>query len=284
MMATVTRCACVDIGSNTTRLLVAERSDGALREVAARRHFVPLGCEAGDTIPAADVAAVARIVATHALVAREHGCDALRVVATAAVREAANGADLCAAVAATAGVEVEVLSAAEEAALAFAGATAGLPAGDALGVIDIGGGSSELVAGTPGDGVAWWRSLSVGSGLLTTRHDDLVAVRAEIDAALAGVEPPPVTRALAVGGSAMSLRKVAGEELAPADIEDALGTLAELPAEVAALHFGVDPRRARLMPAGLMLLAAAWRAFGGVPLRIADGGLREGVVLQELGA
>lgn len=278
------RCACVDIGSNTTRLLIAERSDGLLREIEARRRFLPLSCEAGGAIPGSDVSAVASTVATHALVAREHGCDRLRVVATAAVREAVNRDELCAAVAAAAGVEVEVLTAAEEAALAFAGATAGLTGDDVLGVIDIGGGSSELVAGTRAAGVTWWHSLEIGSGLLTIRHGDLAAVEAEIAATLAGVRPPVVTRALAVGGSAMSLRKVAGEELAPADIDDALATLNELPSEIAALHFGVDPRRARLMPAGLLLLRAAWAAFGAVPLRIADGGLREGVVLQELGA
>ena len=111
---------------------------------------------------------------------------------------------------------------------------------------------------------------------------ELDAVRAEVAAALAPIRCPGLDHALAVGGSAMSLRRVAGEQLTAAAIAEALATLTELPAEVAALHFGVDPRRARLMPAGLLLLQAAWDALGTVPLRLAGGGLREGVLMHEL--
>ncbi|MEP6954886.1 MAG: hypothetical protein ABI950_12575 [Solirubrobacteraceae bacterium] len=284
--------ACVDIGSNTTRLLVGERVGAELRVLAADRRFLHLACAADGDIPAADVRELAGVVAEQVVVARGHGCTRVRAVATAAVRGAGNQATLCAAVAAAAGVPVEVLGEAEEAALAFEGATAGIDGDGQVGVIDVGGGSSELVCGTPGIGVAWWASIPLGSGALTARHvrsdppapAELNRVRAEVAAALAGVRAPGPAHALAVGGSAMSLRRVAGEELTAAAIAAALATLAELPAEVAALHFGVDPRRARLMPAGLVLLQAAWDALGEVPLRLADGGLREGVLLRELAA
>ena len=285
-------CACVDIGSNTTRLLVGERAGAGLRVVAGDRRFLPLAPGAdGDIAPAA-VRAVAAAVAEQVALAREHGSARVRVVATAAVRQAGNGAALGAAVAAACGVPVEVLSEAQEAAFAFAGATAGTNGGGPVGVIDVGGGSSELVCGTPGAGVAWFASIPLGSGALTARHvhsdppapAELDAVRAEVAAALAPVRCPDAAQALAVGGSAMSLRRVAGERLTAAAIAEALASLAELPAEVAALHFGVDPRRARLMPAGLVLLQAAWDALGPVPLRLADGGLREGVLIHELAA
>ena len=132
-----------------------------------------------------------------------------------------------------------------------------------VGVIDVGGGSSELVCGTLGAGVAWWASIPLGSGALTARHlrsdppaaAELDAVRADVAAALAPIRCPGPEHALAVGGSAMSLRRVAGEQLTAAAIAEALATLGELPAEVAALHFGVDPRRARLLPAGLRAAA-----------------------------
>ena len=286
------RCACVDIGSNTTRLLVGERAGAKLQVLASDRSFLPLAAGPDGDLRAHDVREVARVVAAQVALAREHGCARVRVVATAAVRGAGNSAALCATVQAAAGVPVEVLTEAQEAAFAFAGATAGTNGDRPVGVIDVGGGSSELVCGTPGAGVAWWRSIPLGSGALTARHvhadppapAELDAVRAEIAAALAPIGCPGPAHALAVGGSAMSLRRVAGEQLTAEAIAEALATLAELPAEVAALHFGVDPRRARLMPAGLLLLRAAWETLGAVPLRLADGGLREGLLLQELAA
>jgi exopolyphosphatase/guanosine-5'-triphosphate,3'-diphosphate pyrophosphatase len=285
------RCACVDIGSNTTRLLVGEREGAELRVLAGDRRFLPLACGPDGELSSADVREVAAAVAAQVAQARAHGCSRVRIVATAAVRQASNRAALCAAVAGAAGAPVEVLSEAQEAAFAFAGATAGTDDGDGpVGVIDIGGGSSELVCGTLGAGVAWWASIPLGSGVLTARHvrsdppapAELDAVRADVAAALAPIRCPGPEHALAVGGSAMSLRRVAGQQLTANAIAEALATLGELPAEVAALHFGVDPRRARLMPAGLVLLQAAWDALGAVPLRLADGGLREGVLLHEL--
>lgn len=286
------RCACVDIGSNTTRLLVGELADGGLRRVEAHRHFLHLSCAPGEAVADRDVRELALTVADQVALAREHHCSRVRVVATAAIRAAANRDALCAAVAAEAGAPVEVLSEADEARLAFAGATAGVRAEGLVGVLDVGGGSSELVCGTPGAGVQWWASIPLGSGVLTERvvtsdpptADELAALRAEVTAALADLTPPRPGLALAVGGSAMSLRQVAGDELTPRAIADALDALAELPVEVAALHFGVHPRRARLMPAGLMLLQAAWETLGPVPLRLASGGLREGVLLRELAA
>ncbi|MGZ6707438.1 MAG: Ppx/GppA phosphatase family protein [Solirubrobacteraceae bacterium] len=290
-MTRPTVAACVDIGSNTTRLLVAERSDGTLREVAVQRQFLHLACGPGGEIAPHEVRELALTVADHVALAREHGCQHVAAVATAALRDARNREALCEAVRAEAGVAIEVLSEAEEAALAFAGATAGLGGDGLLGVLDVGGGSSELVCGTVAEGVAWWASIPLGSGILTERHvrsdpptaAELAAIRAEVGSALAALEAPPRPQlALAVGGSAMSLRRVAGETLTAAAIEEALEALAALPAAAAARHFGVDPRRARLMPAGLLVLRAAWEVFGGMPLHLAGGGLREGVLLREL--
>jgi exopolyphosphatase/guanosine-5'-triphosphate,3'-diphosphate pyrophosphatase len=85
-----------------------------------------------------------------------------------------------------------------------------------------------------------------------------------------------------VGGSATSLRRVVGPELTLDSLDRALAALAGRRAADAAEAFGLHAERARLLPAGLLLLRGAVEAFGGVPLRIAAGGLREGVVLQEL--
>ena len=91
-------CACVDIGTNTTRLLVAERDGGRLREVVAVRRFLRLVPDEGGAIPAEAVAELAAIVAAHARVARQHGVSEVHVVGTAAIRAASNRDELCAAV------------------------------------------------------------------------------------------------------------------------------------------------------------------------------------------
>jgi exopolyphosphatase / guanosine-5'-triphosphate,3'-diphosphate pyrophosphatase len=283
-------CACVDIGTNTTRLLVAERDGARLREVVAVRRFLHLAPGADGAIPAEAVAALAATVAAHVGLAREHDVDEVRVVGTAAIRGARNRDDLCAAVQRAAGVRVEVLTAEQEAALAFAGALATLappPAGP-IGVIDIGGGSSELVTGTAQDGVTWWTSVPIGSGTLAERHlhsdppalDELAAARAEIDVALADVQPPTTEMVLAVGGSATTLAAATGGELAPATIARILAVLLAEPAAEAAKRLGLHVERVRLLPVGLLALEAAWGVFGQAPLRIALGGLREGVVLR----
>jgi exopolyphosphatase / guanosine-5'-triphosphate,3'-diphosphate pyrophosphatase len=277
-MAHAMRCACVDIGTNTTRLLVAEPDGaGGLREVAALRQFLRLRPRPGGALEPETIARVADAVATQARIARGHGASRVRIVATAAIRSAINGEALCAAVRAASGAEVEVLTGEQEARLAFAGATRTLPGAPPglIGVADVGGGSSELVAGTVAGGVTWWASFPLGSGVLAERHlRSDPPTRAELEAVRDEV-------AVAVGGSATSLGRVVGAELSSAALATALEVLTTLPCAAAARRFGVHVERMRLLPAGLVLLSAAADAFGR-PLRIGRGGLREGVLLDEL--
>jgi exopolyphosphatase / guanosine-5'-triphosphate,3'-diphosphate pyrophosphatase len=285
------RCACIDIGSNTTRLLVADRENGHLAEVLQLRAFTRLGrrLDATGCIGAERIAATAAEVARQADAARELGASAVRVVATAAVRHADDRAELCAAVRKASGLAVDVLSGEEEARLAFAGATGTLdvaPTGE-IGVVDVGGGSSELVIGTLQGGVSWCESIPVGSGDLAERFlrsdppaaDELDAVRARVADALARVDPPRPAHGLAVGGSATSLRRLLGDVLDPESLRAGLDVLCSRPVADVARAWELDPVRVRLLPAGILLLEAASRAFG-CPLRIACGGLREGVLLD----
>src|SRR4051812_6187218 len=193
-------CACVDIGSNTTRLLVAEPGPGGLREVLAQRAFTRLGkgCGPDGTIAAEKLPQLGEVVAAQVAAARELGAERLRGVATAAIRRAPNRDDLIAALRDRGGVGVEVLTAEEEARLAFAGATALLnpPPAGSVGVVDVGGGSSELAVGTVADGVRWVVSLPVGSGVLADAHlhsdpptgEELEALRTAAADAFAGIE------------------------------------------------------------------------------------------------
>jgi exopolyphosphatase / guanosine-5'-triphosphate,3'-diphosphate pyrophosphatase len=271
---------------------VAEHTGEGLREVVAVRRFMRLRPAPDGAIPVATVAHVAELVAEHVALARQHGAQHVRAVATAAIRHAPNRDELCSAVRRAAGVEVEVLSGEQEAALAFAGALDSLPRppDGLIGVIDVGGGSSELVTGTADEGVTWWVSLPVGSGVLAERHlrsdppalEELAAARAEIDAALARVRPPVPLAILAVGGSATSLAGQADGALAPETIARVLSVLIDQPAAEAARRLGLHIERVRLLPAGLLLLEAAWEALGRAPLHLARGGLREGVVLRAL--
>jgi exopolyphosphatase / guanosine-5'-triphosphate,3'-diphosphate pyrophosphatase len=286
------RCACVDIGTNTTRLLVAEPDGrGGLREIAALRHFLRVSTDAGGALDPGTVARVAEAVRAQTGIARAHRARRVRVVATAAIRSAVNADVLCAAVRGTCGARVDVLADADEARLAFLGATRTLaraPSG-LVGVADVGGGSSELVAGTIAGGVSWWASLPLGSRVLAERHlrsdpptrAELAAVRDEVAAALAEVDAPRPQTAFAVGGSATSLGRVVGPELSPAALAGAIEVLFTLPRAAAARRFGVHAERMWLLPAGLVLLQAAAAAFG-TSLRIGRGGLREGVVIDEL--
>ena len=288
------RIGCIDIGSNTTRLLVAECDGRRLDAVHQERAFTRIGSELLEhgSLGEAKVAEVVAVVAAQVASARRHGVSEIRAVATEAIRGAANGAELVRAITAATGLAIDVLSGEEEARLAFIGAAATLeqPVEGELGVVDVGGGSSELVVGRAPSGVRWWASVGVGSAVLTHTHllhdpplpAEIAAARAQTARALAPLCVPSPTVALAVGGSATGLALLAGVMLGPAALDDALQLLACEPSAQVAARYGIDSRRARLLPAGLLVLAAVAEAFG-TELRIGRGGIREGVLLEASG-
>lgn len=283
--------ACIDIGSNTTRLLVAERRGGRLVSVHEQRSFTRVGHgrSAGDPIPPQKISDVVEVVRAQLAAARAQGAGEVHVIATAAVRSAPNGRELAQALSRHAGIPVRILSEQEEARLAFTGAASMLRAGGhvPLAVVDVGGGSSEIAVGTPAGGVEWWASLPVGSADLTDRYlasdppteAELTAARREVDDRLAGLRPPRPARAVAVGGSATSLRRLAGPRLDATALSGALGLLTSAGAHAVAAANGIDPQRARLLPAGLTVLRAVGEMLE-TPLEIGLGGIREGVLLE----
>ncbi len=288
-------CGCIDIGTNTTRVLVAQARRGRLEEVLQRRAFTHLGRGLGpdDEIPADRIAATAEVVAAQHALAREAGASAIRTVATAVVRRAANTAEFCAAVRRRCGVVVAVLDGEEEARLAFLGATRtfGDPLAGRVAVVDVGGGSTEIAVGTSAAGVEWSASLPFGSGVLADRFlrgdpphpDELAAARLHAERALDGLEPPAVDRALAVGGSAASLRRLVGPVLDRAALDRALDVLAQDSAAQVAARYRLEAQRVRLLPAGLLALGAVAARID-EPLQIGNGGLREGVLLDLAGS
>ena len=288
------RRACIDIGSNTTRLLVADCNGGGLREVHQERVFTRIsrGLLTGGGISEAKVTEVATVVAGQLRVAQALGAADVLALATAAIRRASNREELSAAVRAACGLEVTVLTEQEEARLAFIGAARALnkaPAG-ALAVVDVGGGSSELIVGRVPNAVDWSRSLAVGSGDLADAflHSDpptpseLGRARQHIDQAFRGIEIPGTSLAVAVGGSATSLRRLAGGLLDHAVFSRTLELLCNAAGDEVARRFGLDRERVRLLPGGLLILQAAAERLG-ADLQIGYGGLREGALLEAAG-
>ena len=272
---------------------MAESREGRLQEVLAQRAFTRLGSSKSDGIAAEKIGEVAELVASQVRMARECGVETIRVVATAAIRQAPNREAFCDAVEAAGGLPVVVLSGDDEARLAFAGATRTLhhvPLGE-IGVVDVGGGSSELVVGTMAEGVSWSASFHVGSAFLADGYlrsdppsvDELDRVRTHVAGVFEGLDAPRPDVAYAVGGSATSLRRVVGAELNRTTLAHGLRVLGAADAAEIARRYELHPERVRVLPAGMLLLDEAARVFD-CPLRIASGGLREGVVLEELAA
>ena len=284
--------ACIDIGSNTTRLLVAEPSEGRLRELMTQRAFTSLGkATSKGRIPEDKIEETAEVVATQARLARELGADEIAVVATAAVRSAKNRDEFGAAIEAESGLRVRVLSGHEEARLAFLGATRTFsgPLDGSIAVLDVGGGSTELVIGTLAQGATWEESFRIGSGFLADSYlhsdppsvSELEAVRLHVSGTFEGLNVPPALHAVATGGSANALRRLVGAELVYETLERAIRILASTPITQVAKRFELDPERVRVLPAGVLIFEEISGLLG-LPLSVGKGGVREGVILDLL--
>jgi exopolyphosphatase / guanosine-5'-triphosphate,3'-diphosphate pyrophosphatase len=286
-------CAAIDIGSNTTRLLVAEPDEGQLRTVMEQRAYTRIdsASKRKGKIAAEKVAEIGEAVATQRRLAEELGAEAIKTVATAAVREAKNRDKVVAEINREAGVEVEVLSEEEEGRFAFIGATKtlGHPVEGEIAVVDVGGGSSEVILGTVREGVREVHSFPIGSGSLadTFLSDDppsaseLREVREHIAEFFEDVEIEQPAQAVAVGGSATSLRKLVGAVLEYETLERGVRVLATDEIAEVAKRFELDPRRVRILPTGVLLLEKLSQMLG-QPLQIGKGGLREGIILDLL--
>lgn len=287
------RLACIDIGTNTTRLLVAEPDDGSLRAIQSWRVFTRPsgGWIPGEALPEDEIARLATEVAHQMSIAHAAGAKRIRIVATAVVRDAPNADRVLAAIASGCDADVEMLSHEREARLAFLGASRTcVPSPDgAIAVLDIGGGSTELAVGTVGAGVSWWASLPIGSATVTERWlatdppaaEELAAAREGLELAFAEVDPPDCGQVLAVGGSAATVGNLVGGALDEPGLGRVLGALHGVSSRDVAARFGLDPRRARLLTGGVLLLERARDALD-CPLTVGAGGVREGVILEEL--
>ncbi len=290
------RVAVIDVGSNTARLLVANvTAKGAIVPVAEEREYLRLGAEIErtGTLSAKKIAAAAETCGAYAQQIAELDVERATVIVTAPGRQGSAAAELKAALTEATSLPVRVLTAESEGRLAYDGAVAraarDLP--EVVAVVDVGGGSTEIVVGTPQLGAAWIRSADLGSLRLTRAHlaDDPPSgaqIRAASDAvarALVGMEPPRPALALAVGGSARALTKIVGRRFDADDLDQAVRVLSRRPAAKAARPFGIAPERAETLLAGALLLAGTSRVLG-TAFELGRGGLREGAALELAGA
>jgi exopolyphosphatase/guanosine-5'-triphosphate,3'-diphosphate pyrophosphatase len=230
----MTRVAAVDCGTNSIRLLVADVDPvaGTLVDLDRRMEVVRLGQGVDRTGRIAPEALARTLEATrvYATVCRQLGAERVRFVATSASRDAENAEEFVSGVRDVLGVEPEVVPGSTEAALSFAGATRELQGGHPAPflVVDLGGGSTELVLGA--DGVEAARSVDVGCVRMTERHlvDD-PPTPAQVDAATADVEAAldvaaaevPIARAATLVGLAGSVTTITAHALRLAAYEPA---------------------------------------------------------------
>jgi exopolyphosphatase/guanosine-5'-triphosphate,3'-diphosphate pyrophosphatase len=300
------RIAVVDLGTNSTRLLVADVRNGQVVELDRRSNVTRLG-EGVDRTNRLGDAAMERVAATceeYREAIDRLGAEHIVAVATSAFRDAENGEEFRRSLDERFGIDARTIPGEEEARLTFLGATSGRPPGGApVLVIDIGGGSTEYVVGTPGGDPDFRVSSRAGAVRQTDRHirddppppDQVAALAGEVRQVV-GSDLPADTRAavesgIAVAGTATSLAAI-DQELDPYDAERVhgyrlelgacermLALLAALPLERRRRVPGLNPDRAPTIVAGAVILVESIRAFGLEAVETSEADILHGAAL-----
>lgn len=284
--------AVIDVGSNTIHLLVGEVEDGVVMPITGEKISARLGSGVDKTGRIEDprIPIAAEAITLFARLAAVHGVPEPAVLATSAVRDAENGPELIEEVRERAGLKVRLISGDEEALLGFRGAVSALAdfswETPAL-VVDLGGGSAQLILGEAINGPQKQVSLPLGSNRTTERfvkHDppekgELGALSEAVPGMLPGWKVAEGTAVVAIGGSARAILKLTRDPLTAERLVELAAEISRKPSMALAREEGLTPERARVMPAAITTLAAVLEHFGGERLIVARGGIREGAVL-----
>jgi exopolyphosphatase / guanosine-5'-triphosphate,3'-diphosphate pyrophosphatase len=303
----MTRVAAIDCGTNSIRLLLAEPGeDGALVDVAREMRIVRLGQgvdRTGRLAPEA-ITRTRHALVEYAELIEKHGASAVRMVATSATRDAANRADFTTMVHAVLGAEPEVITGAEEAALSFAGAVAGLPEAAApVLVADIGGGSTELVLG---NGELASHSMDIGCVRMTERHlradppsaAQIAATVADVGAAIAAAAGDvPIARAatfVGVAGTVTTLAAIVhglprydpaaihGSTMTAGEVADVTGRLVAMTHDQRAALPVMHPGRVDVIGGGALILRELVAAAGVTCVVASEHDILDGIAMNLL--
>jgi exopolyphosphatase/guanosine-5'-triphosphate,3'-diphosphate pyrophosphatase len=299
----VSRTAVIDIGTNTLLLLVAEPADGSLRAVVDLCRFGRLGqgLDATGRLAAEAIARSLEICRDYRAEMDRAGVARVKVIGTQALREAANAAEFVGPAEAILGAPIEVIAGAREAELAYRSVAEGLPevAGRPFVVVDVGGGSTELVA-SDGARVTAAISVPIGAVRLAERHlrhdpptaGEAAALVADIDAQLARATIPAGVTVVGTAGSATTLAtlhlgldgydpaKIHGVRVPAAAVDATLARLLALTTEQRKAVPGMEPKRADVIPAGVAIFARVLARAGAAELVVSDRGIRWGVAYE----
>jgi exopolyphosphatase/guanosine-5'-triphosphate,3'-diphosphate pyrophosphatase len=307
----VSRVAAIDIGTNTVLMLVAELRDGEVVAVEEHAEITRLGLGV-DRTKRLDDGAIARtleVLERYADRGRALGVVRTAAVATSATRDSENGPAFRENAERLLSGEVSVASGDREARLTFRGALGGLglESGARVGVIDVGGGSTELVVGAAFGAISWAHSFDVGSVRLTERHvhedppskASLDAVRDDVRRTFANARAPSdgLDAVVAIAGTATTFAAIDlglldyaaapphGHRMKRDRLEHWIEKLASLPLEPRRRTAGLEPKRADVIVAGGIVLSEAAATLQTEELIVSDRGVRWGLAaeLLELG-
>lgn len=301
------RLAAIDIGTNTTRLLIAEAQGSSYRALDRRQTFTRLG-EGVDTSRNLAPPAIKRTlaaIAEYCSVCGEFGVEMLSVAGTSAVRDARNAREFLSAAARLSGAEAVALSGEEEARLSFLGATAELADRECL-VFDIGGGSTEFVAGRPPVHIAGRISLDIGAVRLTERYlpsdppatEEMLTLEAAIDSQLARaaeqLEVSEGATLIGLGGTVTTLAALSrgldryeselvdGSVVRRESMDALYRSLARMPV-AGRIRMPVLPEgRADVIVAGAAILSRILAGWSFPELMVSEKDILDGLILQML--
>lgn len=290
--------AAIDIGSNSIKMTIG-RPDGVggVEQIDWASEVVRLGQDLDRTGRLDDdrIEIAIDTLKRFAERARVHGASRILAVATEATRSAQNGKAFLERVRRETGIEVRLLSGLDEAALTFRGLGATTDLSGRVVVADIGGGSTEVIVADGGT-VKGARSIPLGSGRLTDRlvhadpptSEELALVEADAAAAIARVAKAvrlpvgPDVRLIVVGGTGEFMARLVPDERAiqPQTVRQVLGKLAVLTTAELADEIEAPEARARVLPAGIAIVAAIADRIGTEQIQVARSGIRTGLLLQ----
>jgi len=303
------RVAVVDIGSNSTRLLIADVGDERVDEVERQSRVTRLGrgVDLSGQLATEAIEAACEAIADYVSLCREQGVEKIEAIATSAVRDAANGEAFVAELRERFALTARVLDGEEEARLTYTGATFERSPAQPTLVVDIGGGSTELVVGT-GDQISFYASLQAGVVRHTERHimsdpptpTELEALAADARSLIVtAIDANPAAAAqagIAVAGTPTSLAsidlglepydpsQVHGRTLDLETIQHLLSQLASSPLAKRIEIAGMHPDRAPSIVAGVVILVETMRAFGLKRVEVSEHDILYGVAIAAFSA